>query len=246
MLPILNIGPLAIQLPGLILLVSIWLGLSIAEKGALRRGIHPDQLYMLVMIGAGAGLLGARLSSVLQNPQAFLSDPWSILSLNPGLLDPIGGAAAGFLGALAYGQRKGMPLWSTLDALTPLWAAIAFAMPMANLSSGAGFGRPTNLPWAIDLWGAKRHPTQVYEAFAAGGILVHLMTSKVLRSLPSGVVFWYFILLTAGSRLFLEIFRGDSITLAWGLRLPQMLAWLVLLLALWQLRKRAGSQPENT
>lgn len=246
MLPILNIGPLAIQLPGLILLVSIWLGLSIAEKGSLRRGIHPDQLYMLVMISVGAGLLGARLSFVLQNPQAFLSDPWSIVSPNPGLLDPIGGAAAGFLGALVYGQRKGMPLWSTLDALSPLWAAVALALPLANLSSGAGFGSPADLPWAIDLWGAKRHPTQVYEALAAGGILIHLMTSKALRSLPGGVVFWYFVVLTASARLVLEFFRGDSVTLAGGLRLPQVLAWLVLFIALWQLRKRAGSQPENT
>ncbi len=45
------------------------------------------------------------------------------------------------------------------------------AVPLANLASGDAFGAPSSLPWAIELWGAARHPVQIYEAVAAGLIL---------------------------------------------------------------------------
>jgi len=42
MLPILNIGPLAIQTPGLIILFGTWLGFFLAERQAGRR--EPERL----------------------------------------------------------------------------------------------------------------------------------------------------------------------------------------------------------
>ncbi len=46
MLPILQIGPLALQTPGLMyLLGTCGSGLSLAEKFAPRRGMTPDTLY---------------------------------------------------------------------------------------------------------------------------------------------------------------------------------------------------------
>jgi prolipoprotein diacylglyceryltransferase len=41
-------------------------------------------------------------------------------------------------------------------------------------------------------------------------------------------LFLAFIALTAGSRLFLEAFRGDSVVIIGGLRSAQIAAWLVL------------------
>lgn len=237
MLPILQIGPLAIQTPGLILLLGLWLALSLSERAASRSGLNPNQLYNLVLLGLLGGVVGARLGYVLRYPEAFSASPASILSPNPGLLDAWGGIAGALLLGLIYGQRKGLQIWPTLDALTPGLAMLGVAVGFSHLASGAAFGSPTSLPWGIELWGAIRHPAQVYEIIAAGLILLILTPNgkfaQHLRSLAPGLNFWGFFALSALSRLILEAWRGDSEIIFGGVRVAQLAAWLVLALSLW-------------
>ncbi|GAB4579699.1 MAG: prolipoprotein diacylglyceryl transferase [Anaerolineales bacterium] len=235
MLPILQLGPLAIQTPGLILLLGLWLGLTFAEKNAHRQNIHPDIVYNLAFTVLVAGVIGARLAYAARFPSAFVTSPVSLISLNPGLLDPVGGVAMGLLAALLFGQRKNLPFWPTLDALTPVLIGLSIAFALANLASGNAFGSETSLPWGIELWGAKRHPAQLYEALAAFGILILLRPGKgwLARRLSIlGSSFLSFMALSAGARLFLEAFRGDSATLPNGWRIAQILAWLILAISL--------------
>lgn len=243
MLPILQIGPLAIQFPGLILLAGVWLGLTLAEKHANKHGISASKLDNLVLLGLIAGVIGARLSYLLRFPALFVENPVSLISLNPGLLDPAGGLLVGLLAMGIYGQRKQLPLWPTLDALTPLMAVFFVAFGLANLASGEGFGAPTNLPWAVELWGARRHPTQIYESLAAFSILVLMWPAKgpLERWIKDkvwdrpGSRFFIFLALAALARLFLEAFHGDSALLWAGLRTVQVAAWLVLAFCLFML-----------
>lgn len=237
MLPTLQIGPLALQTPGLMYLLGLWLGLSLAEKFAPRRGIAADTLYNLVFAGLVSGILGARLGYVLQHPQAFLASPLSLVSLNAGLLDPFSGFAAALLAALVYGARQKLPFWHTLDALTPFFAVFLIGTHLANAASGAGFGAETSLPWGIELWGAKRHPTQFYELGGAIAILLWLGRLSKKNDLPAGELFLTFIALTAGARLFFEAFRGDSTLILGGIRAAQGVAWLILAATLWTLTR---------
>jgi phosphatidylglycerol---prolipoprotein diacylglyceryl transferase len=242
MLPILQVGPLALQTPGLILLLGIWIGLWLAERYASRRGQDASSLYNLVLAGILFGLAGGRLFYVLSYPEAFLASPRSIISINPGLFDIWGGLLSGLLAALVYGGRKKLPFWSTLDALTPGLAVFAVAIHLANLASGNGFGSPTQLPWAIELWGAQRHPTQVYESLAAAMILVFLLIlMRSSRPRAEGTFFLVFVALSAGARLFLEAFRGDSVLIAGGLRSAQVIAWIALAASLWLIGWRANA-----
>jgi prolipoprotein diacylglyceryltransferase len=243
MLPVLQIGPLSIQTPGLALLLALWLGLSLAERHAPKRGLRPDTLYNLVFIALVSGVLGGRLVYVLQYPQAFLQNPVSLVSLNPGLFDPAGGLAAGLLAGLVYGQRKTLDYWKTLDALTPLLAVTAVGIALAHLTSGEAFGAPSRLPWALDLWGTRRHPSQVYELL--GSLLtLGLLWPRKADSAPGGAYFLRFAALTSGLRLFLEAFRGDSTLVFGGLRLAQIAAWLALAAALGLLAWREKPNPE--
>lgn len=239
MFPILQIGPLAIQTPGLILLVGLWLALNLSERAAARKGLNPNTLYNLALAALAGGVLGARLGFVLRYPEAFAANPTSIFSPNPGLLDAWGGLSGALLVGLIYGQRKGLSLWPTLDALTPGLAMLGVALNFSHLASGAAFGAPTDLPWGIELWGARRHPSQVYELVAAALILWALRPNSKffqrLIGLAPGLAFWAFGALSALSRLVLEAWRGDSQIIFGGLRQPQLFAWLVLALSLWAL-----------
>lgn len=249
MLPILQVGPLALQTPGLILILGLWLGLNLAEKNASRHQLHPDVIYNLAFTALIAGIVGARLTYAARYLSAFTASPASLISLNPGLFDPFGGVAVGVIAAVIFGQRKNLPLWPTLDALTPLGMVLAVAFPLANLASGNAFGRETALPWGIELWGAIRHPVQMYETLAATGILILLWPGKgwlARRVSNPGQSFLLFLALSAGARLFLEAFRGNSVTLPNGWRVAQILAWLVLGASLWALgRNVPNNQPTN-
>jgi phosphatidylglycerol---prolipoprotein diacylglyceryl transferase len=233
MLPVLQIGPVAIQVPGLVLLAGLWLGLLLSERAASRSGISSNTLYSLVFISFFSAIIGARLTYVVQYPSAFAASPSNLFSLNPGLLDVYGGLAIGFITALLFGSRKRLQFWPTLDALTPTFATLGIAYGLANLASGNAFGIPTNLPWGIELWGCRRHPTQIYETVLASIILTAVLyyNRQDINKFP-GTVFLVFLVMSSAGRLFLEGFRGDSNLIGENLRAAQIFAWFILALSL--------------
>lgn len=238
MLPVLQVGPAAIQMEGLILLLGLWIGLTLSEKFCIRRGITSTQLYNLVFFMMIGGVIGARFSYLLRYPDAFTRNPISIFSLNPGLLDIWGGILAAILVGLVYTQRKQIPILSVLDALTPLLAVLMIAVPLSNLASGEAYGKPTTIPWSIYLWGIHRHPTQIYEALAAMLILILFWPARwSFDKKQPGEYFFSFISLTAATALFLEFFRGDSLIFLGGIRSKQVVAWGILAICLWILYK---------
>jgi prolipoprotein diacylglyceryltransferase len=241
MLPILNIGPLAIQVPGLFLLAGVWVGVSLMEKEAPRLKLNASILSNMVLVGLVAGILGARVSYAIRFLDVYLDNPISLLSLNPTTLSPVEGGFIGLAVAATYGRKRGLALWRTLDALTPGLAAFFIAIGFSHLASGDAFGAATKLPWAIELWGAERHPSQIYEVLTAGLILFAVLEMRG-RGLAPGGLFAFWAGLAALSRLFLEGFRGDSVVVLGVLRSAQVGSLLVLSAALLvlHLRQRAA------
>ena len=247
MFPILHLGPLAIQTPGLFLILSVWLGLTLTEKLAHAHGVQPDVLDNLVMAALAGFVIGGRVIYVGAHLTTFLASPLDIFSLNYLLFDLSGGLGTAILIGLIYGQRKGLAFWPTLDALTPFFAALAVGIGASHLAAGTAFGSETSLPWGIYLFGAVRHPSQVYEILAALLILGAVGWRKPFPI--AGKQFLLFLASTAGASLFLDAFRGDSVIVFGGLRLGQILAWLVLAAALFgldRLQARKHTAVENT
>jgi phosphatidylglycerol:prolipoprotein diacylglycerol transferase len=113
--------------------------------------------------------------------------------------------------------------------LTPLFASVAIGIAFSHLASGAAFGEETNIPWAIEQWGALRHPTQGYEIIASVLTLALILIQK--PSIRPGYEFLFFVALTSTSQLIIEGFRGDSTLILGGLRAEQITAWVILLVA---------------
>lgn len=245
MFPILSVGPLALQLPGLFLLVGIWVGTLLIDREASRYKLAASILNNLVLIALVAGMLGARLGYALRFVDVYLREPVGLFSLNPSTLAPTEGLVAGVIVALIYAQRKKLPLWSTLDALTPGLTLFAVFVGLAHLSSGDAFGAETSLPWAIELWGANRHPSQVYEILVALLVFFTLLRLRLSASFE-GFLFLVFVAFSAWARLFLEAFRGDSVIVFGVLRSAQLVSLLVLLASLVMLHLRARRAPEIT
>ena len=213
----------------ILLVIALWLGLSLLEKRAKRYGISNDTLNNLVFYSIVGYIVGGRLLFALANVSAFRGNVLSIFAIDIDMFDPLGALVTALLVGFIYGQRQKLPLWTTLDALTLFFAILGVGLALTHLAAGTAFGKPTTLPWGIELWNATRHPTQIYELIASLLIFGIIWFRK--QTSPAGSDFLLFTTLTAGARLFLEAFRGDSILIFGGVRLAQVIAWVVLALA---------------
>jgi len=243
MYPILQIGPLAIQLPGLLLLVGFWIGTHIAERETARYKLDSGLISNMIFIALAAGIVGARLGYALKYIDLYLSEPLNLLALNPNTLSIMEGIVVGLIAAMIYAivvgliaamiyaQRKGLSLLPTLDTLALGAAVFAIFVALAHLSSGDAFGAATTVPWAIELWGADRHPSQIYELLFAVGVTLVILKVRKTRSF-SGFIFTLFVALAAISRLFLEGFRGDSSIVFGSIRSAQLIGFVVMILAM--------------
>ncbi len=235
MFPIIDIGPLAFQTGGMILIVSLLLGLWLTVKFASNLGTNGDAIENSLLIGLVAGIIGARLGFLMQNPAILADNPLSLVSLTPSMLDPAFGLLVGALSVLVVAQRSHLPLWPTLDTLSPLIILVFAGLHLANFANGNGYGLPTTLPWGISLWNAIRHPVQIYALILSialfAWLLVHTRLLKYTHHHHSGLIFADTL---AGLALITVITRAfvAEKTLFLGLDSLQVGAWIVLLAAL--------------
>lgn len=248
MLPILQIGPLALPAPTIILMLGLWLGLELAEKQAIFFGVKAEHIYNLTLAAVIAGLIGARLTYAAQYPSAFVENPLNLMVPRPQMLDATGGMLFALAAVLVYMAYRKMVFWITADAVTSLLAVMTITLGLSHLASGDAFGAPAHVPWAILLWGEMRHPSQVYETLAALAIATAVWPGRFITTATSqhpGLRFWIFVALSAAARLILETFRGDSLVLWNSFREAQLIAWVVLAVSLWQIGRRIeASSPE--
>lgn len=245
MFPVLQIGPFAVQVPGLIILGGLWAGLTLSERLVEKRRntpMSPAQVTNLALLSILAGIIGARLGYLLLFPSAFSLNPLTIVSLNPGLLDPWFGFSTAVLAAAVISQRNRFSAKLVLDVFTPFLAGLSAAISLSNLASGVRYGLPTQMPWAVELFGANRHPAQLYDFLAAAVILAIIWQWRKTYELGEGKLFFIFLALSSAAFLFLEAFHATGPSLLDGWRVVQILAWLALAVSLWFLRKLGALQ----
>jgi phosphatidylglycerol:prolipoprotein diacylglycerol transferase len=97
--------------------------------------------------------------------------------------------------------------WKTMRIFIPVLALGHGVGRLGCFMAGCCYGNYCDLPWAIDLHGGLRHPTQLYEAFSLF-ILAYIFKKRVDNDKP--VIFEYFLSYSI-LRYILELFRGDEI-----------------------------------
>ena len=133
-----------------------------------------------------------------------------------------------------------------LDALTPMLAVIALAVPLAQFASGDGFGTPTTAPWGVALWEASRHPVQVYHLI--GNLVVFAWLFSALRKpalrLAPGEFFLTFCLAAAAVAVLVDGFRESNQLLFGSIRASQVVAFGIFCVTLWTLLSQQKKKPQ--
>lgn len=231
MFPIINLGPFAIQAAGLFLLVSVWLGLWLTKKFAVSLGTNGEVIENAFLVSLITGVVGARIGFFLQNPSVFSNNPLSIFALTPTILNISFGILISVVTILVMSQKYHLPLWPSMDTITPFMLLLFMGINLANLANGDQYGLPASLPWGVTLWGVERHPLQIYVLILAlllfVGLLIQTRGWKLTGFLRSGLLFNMTTSALSIMTLFTRAFAAQKI-LIFGFDSKQLLSFLVL------------------
>lgn len=241
----LSLGPLAIRWYSLAYIVGIlggwWLLKRMVRRpGAPMTGENVDDLVTWATLGV---ILGGRLAYVIfYNPGAYLEDPLSILKLWEGGMAFHGGLAGVLAAVWLYAWGRGLSGLRILDYLAVVTPIGLLLGRFANFVNGELWGRPTDGTWGVifpDAGPEPRHPSQLYEAFLEGFVLLVLLTLLFWLTdarLKPGLLGGLFILGYGVSRFAVEYFREPDAqlgVLATGLTMGQTLSLPMIAFGLW-------------
>jgi phosphatidylglycerol:prolipoprotein diacylglycerol transferase len=209
-------GQLTVTWYGVLVACGFLAGLWTASRRGLREKFHPETIIDLgpwLLIGA---IVGARILYVISYwRESFAGGPISeIFMVQHGGLVYYGGLIGSSLACIIYARLKKLPLWKLSDALAPSIALGSFFGRFGCLMNGCCYGRPTNLPWAIqfprghETWPNYVHPTEIYDALLNFGLYAFLAW-LFRRKKFDGQIFALYLVCYAIIRSFVEYFRGD-------------------------------------
>jgi phosphatidylglycerol:prolipoprotein diacylglycerol transferase len=234
-----SLGPLEVRWYGLMYVVGITIGLLVAWPYAKSKGITMIQMQNIAIWAIPAGLVGARLYYVLQQPLSpYFSQPWRIIAVWEGGMAFYGAIFAVVAVVIYLAWRQKMNIWTMLD-VSVLFAVVGqFFGRFGNIINGDVLGYPTTLPWGFtyihpDSFAPSHdiayHPAAVYEALI--NVILFSFMFTLRNKFKPGILFFFYILSYSLSQVIVFFWR-DNIVLFWGLKQAQITALAVILLGL--------------
>ncbi len=239
----LSIGPLQLSAYGLMIALGVIAATMLASRRLERIGAGTsEEMQSVAMWSVFGGLIGARLYHVVTAWELFGDDLWRIPMVWKGGL----GIPGGLLGGVAAGgfvvRRRGLSLPAVLTAVAP-------AIPLAQAIGRWGnwwnqelFGRPTTLPWGLEISADKTpsgfsdavlfHPTFLYESLWSLALCAALLAVDRYRPLRPGRLFALYLAGYFAGRFWIEGLRIDPTHTIGALRLNQWVALIVVVTAL--------------
>ena len=215
MYPFIHIGPVTLGTYGLLVAVALVCAFFLMRADLARRSLAIDAESIIGVTGL-AGLIGARLYHLAEDPRAFLANPLSLLFSTMGFAW-FGAFLGGFMALILLARSYKVSRLLMLDVASPA-AALGYGIGRIGcLISGDGdYGIPTSLPWGMSFPNGlvptteRVHPTPIYE-FLAALVIAHIVWrigSRLLRrELPDGTVFAWYLILSGIARFLVEFIR---------------------------------------
>src|SRR5215831_4098430 len=226
-----HLGPLDIHVYGLMYVVAITLAVIITRRRWRAVGGNPDLVSDVALWAVPAGIIGGRIYFDITTP--FDIKPahvwWGPLAVWNGGLGVWGGIAAGAAAGIWRVHRAGADWRLMADAVAPALLVAQAVGRIGNYFNQELYGKPTSLPWGLEIAPAHRvagythyatfQPSFLYELIfdlALAAALVWLGHHRDIR--PPGLLALY-VTGYSGYRIFEETIRIDSSAHFLGLRL---------------------------
>ena len=196
----LDLGFLTIRWYGLLISLSVVIGLFISKKLANSRNINPENISEILPSLIIFSIIGARAYYVIFEWRQYSGNNFfssvdlfdktiqipSFLAIWQGGIAIHGGLIGGFLSILFFCKSKNIHLKTFIDILIPSVILGQSIGRWGNFFNNEAFGIPTNLPWKLFIPVQNRpiefinfqffHPTFLYESLWNFLIFILLIT----------------------------------------------------------------------
>jgi len=255
------LGPFPLRAYALAIILGVVVAVWLGDRRWVARGGRPGQVGDIAIWAVPFGLVGGRLYHVMTDWQLYFGegrDPLSALYVWRGGLGIWGAVALGALGAWIGARRAGIRFLPLADAVAP---GIAIAQALGrwgNWFNQELFGRPTDLPWGLEIAPENRpsgyvndptfHPTFLYEFVWNLGVAGLVIWADRRFRLGYGRAFALYVMGYTAGRAWIEALRIDDVQMndVLGLRLNvwTSIALFTAALAyfLWSRRRHPGRE----
>jgi prolipoprotein diacylglyceryl transferase len=235
-----HLGPLFIHIYGLTYVIAIGLAMYITARRWSAAGGDRALVYGVAIWVVPAGIVGARIYFDITTPFDITPHAWwGPVAVWYGGLGIWGGISAGALAGAWRVRRAGASVGLFMNAVAPALLVAQAIGRIGNYFNQELFGKPSTLPWALQISYAARlankipaadlkfstfQPSFLYEMIfdlAWAAALVWLSHHRNIR--PQGLLALY-VAGYSGYRIFEETIRIDSSAYFLGLRLNFFIA----------------------
>jgi prolipoprotein diacylglyceryl transferase len=228
-----DLGPLVIHMYGLMLLAGIVACIWITGRRWVAQGGDWDLIFRVAVWGVGFGVVGARLYHDITSWSEVPDEWWGPFAVWEGGLGVWGGILFGCLAGAVIVRRSGESVARMMDAVAPGLLVAQGIGRLGNWWNQELFGKPTDLPWALEIDPEHRpagyfdsptfHPTFLYElTYDLLAALLLIWIGRRFRIRPPALFALYVSIYCFG-RFFEELLRIDPAHEFAGLRLN---AWV--------------------
>lgn len=236
----LELGPLRIYWYGLIIATGAFLGFILATKESVRLGLHKDTFADLLIWAVPVALISARIYYVLFSWEYYSQHPGKIIAIWEGGIAIHGALIGAVATTVVYTRIKGLSFWKIADIAAPsiiLGQAIGRWGNFMNQEAHGGqvtrellegLFLPEFIINQMYINGIYYHPTFLYESIwnIIGFVVLLLLRKTAIRR---GEMFLSYVIWYSVGRYFIEGMRTDSLMLAEGLRMAQVISIVLIL-----------------
>ncbi|MGQ0826252.1 MAG: prolipoprotein diacylglyceryl transferase [Actinomycetota bacterium] len=231
---VIEIGPLELHAYGLMLALGVLAAATIAERRWTRAGGEPRTIAEIGVPVIVAGVLGARIYHL------FTGYDWSdggitgALKIWEGGLSIWGAVAGGAIAVVVIARRKHLSALALMDAMAPGIAVAQAIGRWGNWFNQELFGRPTDLPWGLEIDPDQRppehfdaetfHPTFLYESLWCLAVAVTIVWAERRLRLRAGQPLALYIAMYTFGRIWFEALRADPASELLGVRFNLLLS----------------------
>lgn len=266
------LGPLPIRAYAVSIMVGIVLALWLTHRRYVARGGNADMVWDAAIVAIPAGIIGGRIYHVITDADKYFCDtcnPVDALKITNGGLGIWGAVALGALAVWALFRYRKVPLAPFADSVAPGIILGQAVGRLGNWFNQEIYGRPTDLPWALDIFYrvdgngefapltgrstgeviTSVHPTFLYELLWNLLILALLLLVDRRFRLARGSIFALYVAGYTLGRFWIELMRDDAATMILGQRVNTWVSAVVFLAAVavfFWLQKRRRVDPAET
>ena len=239
-----HLGPLPVRAYALCIIGGIIAAVWLAERRWVARGGKPGAIQDIALWAVPFGIVGGRIYHVVTDPELYFGpgrNAVNALYIWHGGLGIWGAIALGALGAWIGARRADVGLGEIAGVLAP-------ALPLAQAIGRWGnwfnqelFGKPTTLPWGLQIAPDRRppgyenyatfHPTFLYESLWDLGVVGLVLWAERRFQITGGRLFAIYVMGYTAGRGWIEYMRIDTVNHVLGLRLNVWTSILVFLAA---------------